>query len=78
MPLPLLQVYIKPNKVVYLPTTFVEEEFDVARLPLDCELLVEAEGELAQETFEVGRGQGCMRCASAIGAVRKAFRRRIR
>lgn len=47
------KVYIKPNKVVYLPTTFVEEEFDVARLPLDCELLVEAEGELAQETFEV-------------------------
>lgn len=54
----MLQVYIKPNKVVYLPTTFVEEEFDVARLPLDCELLVEADGELAQETFEVGRGAG--------------------
>ncbi|GIL52190.1 hypothetical protein Vafri_8128 [Volvox africanus] len=47
------QVYIKPNKVVYLPTTFVEEEFDVAALPLDCELRVEADGVLTDETFRV-------------------------
>ncbi|EFJ48061.1 hypothetical protein VOLCADRAFT_91250 [Volvox carteri f. nagariensis] len=46
-------VYIKPNKVVYLPTTFVEEEFDVAALPLDCELRVEADGVLTDETFRV-------------------------
>ncbi|PNH11077.1 hypothetical protein TSOC_002149 [Tetrabaena socialis] len=48
-----LQVFIKPNKVVYLPTTFVEEEFNVALLPLECELLVEADGALARETFRV-------------------------
>ncbi|GIL83556.1 hypothetical protein Vretimale_10328 [Volvox reticuliferus] len=47
------KVYIKPNKVVYLPTTFVEEEFDVSALPLDCELRVEADGALTDETFRV-------------------------
>ena len=48
-----LQVFIKPNKVVYLPTTFVEEEFEVTALPLDCELQVEADGVLAAETYRV-------------------------
>ncbi|GLC42098.1 hypothetical protein PLESTM_001291200 [Pleodorina starrii] len=47
------KVYIKPNKVVYLPTTFVEEEFDVTALPLECELRVEADGVQTDETFRV-------------------------
>ncbi|GFR51893.1 hypothetical protein Agub_g14373 [Astrephomene gubernaculifera] len=47
------KVYIKPNKVVYLPTTFVEEEFEVACLPLDCCLLVEADGADTEEVFRV-------------------------
>jgi hypothetical protein len=34
------QVYIKPSKVIYLPSTFVQEDWDIARLPLDCELQV--------------------------------------
>ncbi len=30
--------------MVYLPTTFVEEAFDPATLPINCELVVEADG----------------------------------
>lgn len=41
-----LQVYIRPNKVVYLPTTFMEENFDPASLPVNCEMIVETDGGL--------------------------------
>ncbi|KXZ53958.1 hypothetical protein GPECTOR_6g877 [Gonium pectorale] len=47
------QVFVKPSKVVYLPTAFVEEEFDVSTLPLDCELAVEADGVDTEERFKV-------------------------
>lgn len=33
-----------PCQVVYLPTTFMEENFDAASLPLNCEMVVEADG----------------------------------
>uniref|UniRef100_A0A6T5TVW3 Bromo domain-containing protein n=1 Tax=Chlamydomonas chlamydogama TaxID=225041 RepID=A0A6T5TVW3_9CHLO len=40
------KVFIRPNKVVYLPTTFMEEHFDPACLPINCEMVVETdEGE---------------------------------
>lgn len=39
------KVFIRPNKVVYLPTTFMEDNFDPASLPVNCEMLVETNGE---------------------------------
>jgi len=40
------KVFIRPNKVVYLPTTFMEENFDPDSLPLNCEMVVDADGTL--------------------------------
>lgn len=37
-------MFIRPNKVVYLPTTFMEEAFDPAALPINCEMVVERDG----------------------------------
>ncbi len=36
---PPAQVFIRPNKVVYLPTTFMEENFDPESLPINCEMV---------------------------------------
>lgn len=41
-------MFIRPNKVVYLPTTFMEDHFDPAELPLNCEMVVEADGHMVQ------------------------------
>uniref|UniRef100_A0A7R9Z2M6 Bromo domain-containing protein n=1 Tax=Chlamydomonas euryale TaxID=1486919 RepID=A0A7R9Z2M6_9CHLO len=38
------KVYIRPNKVVYLPTTFMEENFEPGSLPVNCEMIVETNG----------------------------------
>ncbi len=40
------KVFIRPNKVVYLPTTFMEDAFDPGMLPINCELVVEADGHM--------------------------------
>ncbi|KAG1669491.1 hypothetical protein FOA52_015658 [Chlamydomonas sp. UWO 241] len=47
------KVYIRPNKVVYLPTTFMEENFEPASLPLNCELIVETNGAVQLERHRV-------------------------
>lgn len=38
------KVFIRPNKVVYLPTTFMEDNFDPLSLPVNCEMVVEVNG----------------------------------
>ena len=40
-----IQVFIRPNKVVYLPSTFMEENFDPGSLPVNCSMIVETNGE---------------------------------
>jgi len=47
------KVYIRLNKVVYLPTTFMEEYFDPASLPMNINMIVEANGVELPDTHTV-------------------------
>lgn len=79
---PTLQVFIRPNKVVYLPTTFMEEHFNTACLPVNCEMLVEADHSLQPERHTVtikavprqvgagGTGTHVPMCASTLATLR--------
>ena len=39
-----VKVWIRSNKVIYLPTSFMEDNFDPELVPVTCNLLVEADG----------------------------------
>ncbi|GAX77534.1 hypothetical protein CEUSTIGMA_g4978.t1 [Chlamydomonas eustigma] len=47
------KVFIRPNKVVYLPTTFMEENFEAACLPVNCKMIVETNGIVQPEYHNV-------------------------
>lgn len=75
-----VKVWIRPNKVVYLPTTFIEDNFDHSLMPvINCSLVVEADGVEQPGRHEVTiksvprQGLSTMYCMSSVLKFQQSF-----